>query len=260
MSDTDLTGVPIAIVSASSPMLGDLDQLTKLASDVDLRFTAGKNARLAQVGALDARTTALEARAPVPGPAGSDGAVGPQGPQGLAGAPGLKGDTGLTGAVGPQGPVGQTGAVGPKGDTGASGAIGPQGLQGAKGDTGAIGPTGATGAAGTNANLVAATLATLGSIKANVTLIQRTTTPISVNLPAISVLGLTALVATTTATVTGVQIGDAVQAVFSGVPPVGLIPTGAQVTAANTVLVTFSATQAVALAAGAQSLNFFWMR
>ena len=40
----------------------------------------------------------------------------------------------------------------------------------------------------------------------------------------------------------------------------GILITEVQVTAANTVMVTFAATQALMLASGSQSLNFTWTR
>jgi hypothetical protein len=61
---------------------------------------------------------ATEAVAPVPGPAGPQGAPGPAG---------IPGPVGATGAEGPEGPAGATGAQGPAGPTGPQGEQGPAG-------------------------------------------------------------------------------------------------------------------------------------
>ena len=182
---------------------------------------------------LTPRIEALEAKAPVPGPQGAPGKDGA-----ASTVPGPKGDTGATGPA--------STVPGPRGDTGAAGPAG-------------VSITGPAGKDGTNANLVAATLTSLGSIKANVTQIARTTNPVSASLPSISVLGLS-LLPSVSVSVPGVQLGDFVQATFAAAPPTGLTITGAQATAAGTVLVTFQATQALTLAASTQSLNLAWTR
>jgi hypothetical protein len=72
----------------------------------------------AEFNALKTRVTALENKAPVPGPRGLQGPVGERGPQGQPGPAGPKGDTGATG---PAGATGAQGPAGPKGDPGPEG-------------------------------------------------------------------------------------------------------------------------------------------
>jgi hypothetical protein len=67
---------------------------------------------------LQARIIALEARAPVPGPAGRDGR------DGSPGAPGVQGLKGEPGAPGARGPAGADGAAGRDGAAGPAGADG----------------------------------------------------------------------------------------------------------------------------------------
>ena len=73
---------------------------TARAADVNENFTAVKTAvdgNDALIGALDTRTTALEATDPVPGP---EGPQGPPGVDGIDGAPGAPGVPGVDGADG----------------------------------------------------------------------------------------------------------------------------------------------------------------
>jgi hypothetical protein len=98
-----------------------------------------------------ARVVQLEARAPVPGPAGPAGATGAQGPIGPSGSTGPQGDPGApgpVGAMGPMGPIGPMGIAGPMGIPGAPGAPGAQGPIGPRGPAGQDGGVGATGPAG----------------------------------------------------------------------------------------------------------------
>lgn len=87
----------------------------------------------------------------IPGPTGSEGAVGPVGPTGLAGSVGPTGPTGapgFDGSPGPTGATGETGAMGPTGPRGFVGDLGPTGAAGDPGPTGAMGPTGPAGTNG----------------------------------------------------------------------------------------------------------------
>jgi hypothetical protein len=106
--------------------------------------------------------------------------------------------------------------------------------------------------------LPASTLTVLGGIKSNITLIGRTTSPVSVTMGSISVVGISVL-PSVSVTVPGVSAGDFVLASFSGTPPTSVTIGGVQATAANTVQITPIAT--AALVAGSQSvpLNFVWM-
>lgn len=63
----------------------------------------------AEFNALKGRVAALEAKAPIPGPRGSEGKQGPQGPAGA------KGERGEKGATGERGPQGERGPEGPPG-------------------------------------------------------------------------------------------------------------------------------------------------
>lgn len=71
---------------------------------------------------MNRRVTALEERAPVPGP------MGPPGPMGL------RGELGSMGPQGPKGDVGPQGFPGAKGEQGEPGLQGPSGQKGDKGD------------------------------------------------------------------------------------------------------------------------------
>lgn len=106
--------------------------------------------------------------------------------------------------------------------------------------------------------LPAATATTLGGMKGNLSLFDHTTSPVSVTIGAITVLGASVL-PSISVTVTGVTAGDFVLASFNGTPPTGITLSGVQVTANNTVLVTPVATAALTLSSTSVPLNFAWM-
>lgn len=107
--------------------------------------------------------------------------------------------------------------------------------------------------------LPAATATTLGGIKSGLTLLNRTTSPVSVPIGGISVLAA-GILPSVTVTVPGVVAGDFVLASYAGTPPTNITISGVQATAANTVLVTPAATAALSVGAQNLSLNFVWMR
>jgi hypothetical protein len=88
------------------------------------------DALASQLSELGRRVTALEERAPIPGPTGEPG------PQGSAGPKGDRGDPGSQGPPGPEGERGEPGPQGPARPKGDKGDPGPQGPPGPKGDKG----------------------------------------------------------------------------------------------------------------------------
>jgi hypothetical protein len=127
----------------------------RLIVDKALAPVLAENERLrADCAALVERVVALEARAPVPGPAGRDGIDGKDGAPGERGPQGEPGERGPEGPAGPQGPqgergeTGERGADGKDGRDGLDGAQGPQGEPGRDGADGAQGPQGEKGADG----------------------------------------------------------------------------------------------------------------
>lgn len=100
------------------------------------------------------RLSAVEERAPLPGPQGEPGGPGPRGEageRGADGAPGVRGldgDVGEPGERGEQGLRGELGERGLTGDDGKDGAPGERGQDGATGERGEAGERGAEGAPG----------------------------------------------------------------------------------------------------------------
>ena len=106
--------------------------------------------------------------------------------------------------------------------------------------------------------LPTATATTLGGIKSGLTFFNRTSSPISVTLGAISVLAAGVL-PSVDVTVPGVSAGDFVLASYAATVPTGVTLSGVQATAANTVRVTPVATGALSASSQSVSLNFAWM-
>lgn len=107
---------------------------------------AAENARLREgCAALAERLAAVEARAPVPGPAGPAGADGKDGIDGKDGATGERGPQGEPGKDGAQGPQGERGEPGERGADGADGKDGAPGERGPQGEPGADGAQGERG-------------------------------------------------------------------------------------------------------------------
>jgi collagen triple helix repeat protein/parallel beta helix pectate lyase-like protein len=100
-------GAVRADAATNGPTLAQFQALQKNLADYKL----ATNARLA---AQAERISALEARAPVPGPPGENGERGEQGPQGEQGPRGERGPEGPQGPVGPQGPKGDPGTPTPE--------------------------------------------------------------------------------------------------------------------------------------------------
>jgi hypothetical protein len=107
-----------------------------------------------------ARVADLEARQPVPGPAGERGEPGMRGDKGDVGPAGERGERGERGPEGPPGPqgvpgrdgrdgIGLPGPAGEKGDPGSPGAAGAPGPVGPRGEMGLNGKDGAPGRDGT---------------------------------------------------------------------------------------------------------------
>ncbi len=88
------------------------------------------------------RIAHLEARAPVPGPAGERGPRGEKGDRGDPGEAGPQGERGLDGAAGPAGERGDPGSPGEPGAPGANGEPGAPGEKGIQGDRGLQGEQG----------------------------------------------------------------------------------------------------------------------
>lgn len=96
------------------------------------------------------------------------------------------------------------------------------------------------------------------AITTNLTLIQKTTSPISVPIAAISLLGA-GILPSVSVTVPGVSAGDFVLTSFNGTPPTSITISAVQATVANTVLITPQATAALVVGTQNLSLNFVWM-
>ncbi len=106
--------------------------------------------------------------------------------------------------------------------------------------------------------LPVATSTTIGGVTSGLTYFNRTTTPISVSLAAISLVQA-GFLPSVTVTVPGVSKGDFVLASYAATPPANLTISGVQATAANTVVVTPVATAALNIATQNISFNFTWM-
>lgn len=115
-------------------------QQTALQAELQAATTVEqREAILARLEDLNARTAEIT-RSPRPsGTPGPPGLNGLPGQTGQPGQPGPSGPRGDVGQPGPQGAAGQPGVSGPQGDTGAEG---PQGATGPQGDPGPPGPQG----------------------------------------------------------------------------------------------------------------------